>query len=82
MTDQDLLARIATNPKIMLGKPLIRGTRLTVELVLDLLGHGADTPEILAEYPGLTHEDVQACALFASRSLGAMVDLPLSAEAT
>ena len=81
VTDHDLLSRIATNPKVMLGKPVIRGTRLTVELVLEMLGHGATVEDVLAEYPGLAQEDVRACALYASRSLASIADLPLSAEA-
>ena len=53
MSDQQLLERIAINPKIMVGKPVIKGTRLTVEYVLNLLAHGATAEEILQEYEGL-----------------------------
>lgn len=53
MTDQELLNRIAANPKIMVGKPVIKGTRLTVEYILNLLAHGATVTEIIAEYEGL-----------------------------
>ena len=49
----------------MVGKPVIKGTRLTVEFVLNLLAHGATTAEILDEYRGLAPEDIQACLLFA-----------------
>jgi uncharacterized protein (DUF433 family) len=52
----------------MVGKPVIRGTRLTVEFVLNLLAHGTTLEEILNEYKGLTTEDIQACLLFAKRS--------------
>jgi len=69
MTDQDLLARICLDPKVMIGKPVIRGTRLTVEYILNLLAHGATVQEILDEYAGLTPDDVQACLLFAAKSL-------------
>ena len=64
MNDQILLERITLNPKVMVGKPVIRGTRLTVEFILNLLAHNATTAEILEEYDGLTLEDIQACLLF------------------
>ncbi|RME57335.1 DUF433 domain-containing protein [Candidatus Parcubacteria bacterium] len=80
MTDQQLLERIVLNPKIMVGKPVIRGTRLTVEYILNLLAHGATTAEILEEYEGLTPEDIQACLLFATKSLGSTVFMPLEIE--
>jgi len=67
--DQQLLKRITLNPKVMVGKPVINGTRLTVEYILNLLAHGATIDEILEEYGGLTQEDVQACLLFATKSL-------------
>ncbi|MGA9996027.1 MAG: DUF433 domain-containing protein, partial [Pyrinomonadaceae bacterium] len=54
---------------VMVGKPVIRGTRLTVEHILNLLAHGATIAEIIEEYKGLTQEDVQACILFATKSL-------------
>jgi uncharacterized protein (DUF433 family) len=68
MKDQQLLERITVNPKVMVGKPVIKGTRLTVEYILNLLAHGATVTEILEEYDGLTMDDIQACWLFASRS--------------
>ncbi len=80
MPEQELLKRIAIDPKIMVGKPVIRGTRLTVEYILNLLAHGATITEILDEYPGLAQEDVQACLLFASRSLESLTFMPLVAE--
>lgn len=57
---------------------MIRGTRLTVDYVLGLLAHGASVSEILEEYEGLTPEDVQACLLFASKSLRDATFLPLA----
>ncbi len=69
MTDQMLLERITLNPKVMTGKPVIKGTRLTVEYILGLLAHGTTIEEILSEYEGLTREDVQACLLFEAWSL-------------
>ena len=69
MTDQILLERITLNPKVMAGKPGIKETRLTVEFILNLLAHGATTAEITDEYQGLMPEDIQACLLFAGKSL-------------
>ena len=80
ISDRDLLNRIAVNPKIMTGLPVIRGTRLTVEYILDLLAHGATMTEILGEYEGLVEADIQACFLFASRSLESTSFMPLVAE--
>jgi len=67
--ENNLLERITTNPKIMLGKPSIRGTRLTVELILEKLAAGVSEEEILKSYPILEKEDIRACLLFASKSL-------------
>jgi uncharacterized protein (DUF433 family) len=53
--------RIVVDPQILVGKPVIRGTRLAVELIVDLLGQGWSEEEILKNYPGLTREDLQAC---------------------
>jgi uncharacterized protein (DUF433 family) len=69
MTDQQLLERIVLNPKVLAGKPVIRGTRLSVEYILNLLAHDANVAEILEEYEGLSPEDIKACILFASKSL-------------
>ncbi len=80
MTDQELLNRITTNSTIMVGKPVIKGTRLTVEYILNFLAHGATISEILDEYEGLTEEDIQACFLFASRSLKSTSFMPLMPE--
>lgn len=78
MSNQELLSRITANPTIMAGKPVIKGTRLTVEYILNLLAHGANTTEILEEYEGLVEEDIRACLLFASQSLENMTFMPLS----
>jgi len=80
MTDQQLLERITLNPKVMVGKPVVKGTRLTVEYILNLLAHGASETEILQEYSGLTREDIQACLLFATRSLENTAFMPLVVE--
>jgi uncharacterized protein (DUF433 family) len=80
MKDEQLLERITVNPKIMVGKPIIRGTRLTVEYILNLLAHGATAEEIINEYEGLTREDIQACILFATKSLENTAFMPLTME--
>jgi uncharacterized protein (DUF433 family) len=80
MKDHELLERITVNSKIMVGKPVIRGTRLTVEFIMNLLAHGATVTEILTEYEGLTQDDIQACILFATKSLESTTFMPLEAE--
>lgn len=80
MNDQVLLERITLNPKVMVGKPVIRGTRLTVEYILNLLAHGATVEEILEEYNGLMPEDIKACLLFAKESMSKMDFMPLTLE--
>ena len=80
MKEEQLLERIVLNPKVMVGKPVIRGTRLTVDFILNLLAHGATENEILYEYKGLTIEDIHACFLFATKSLKNTEFMPLMAE--
>ncbi len=63
------LDRVEINPKVMLGKPVIRGTRITVELILRKLGEGASHSELLEAYPNLTENDVQAAITFAADTL-------------
>ena len=82
MKDERLLERIILDPKIMVGKPIIRGTRLTVDFILNLLAHGATEKEILDEYKGLTKEDIRACFLFATKALKDTDFMPLAAEPT
>ena len=77
MRDQELLERITLDPKVLVGKPVIRGTRLAVEYILGLLAHEATVEEILDEYDGLTREDIQACLLFATKSLQSVAFMPL-----
>lgn len=62
--------RIEVNPKVMLGKPVIRGTRITVELVLRKLAEGMTEGELLEAYPRLTPEEVRAAIGYAADSLG------------
>lgn len=77
MIDRQLLNRIVIDSEVMLGKPVIAGTRLTVEYVLNLLAHGASISEILEEYDGLVEADIRACLLFASQSLENNTFMPL-----
>jgi uncharacterized protein (DUF433 family) len=61
-----LSERIVVDPQVLAGKPVIRGTRLAVEFILDLLAAGQSENEILASYPGLTRDDILACFSYAS----------------
>jgi uncharacterized protein (DUF433 family) len=65
---------------ILGGKPVICGTRLSVDHVLNLLAHGASPEEILTEYKGLVPEDIQATLLFASQALSSTSFMPLEAK--
>jgi len=60
--------RISVNPNICHGRPCIRGTRIWVSLILDLLASGSTTDEILGEYPHLKLEDIQACIAYAAET--------------
>lgn len=64
MPDQDE-DRIIIDPKILVGKPVIRGTRIAVEFVIDLLAEGWSHQQILANYPHLTQQDITACLRYA-----------------
>ncbi|MBI3910639.1 MAG: DUF433 domain-containing protein [Armatimonadetes bacterium] len=65
MTNGDLLQRITANPEIFGGKPIIRGMRISVELILSLLAQGQTAEDILQDYPDLEPEDIRACLAFA-----------------
>jgi len=80
MTRDELLARIWIDPKRCFGKPCIRGHRIWVSLILDLLASGTTTAEILESYPGLHHEDIQACIAYgAEMSRERYVNIPIEA---
>lgn len=66
MTHDQLLQRISIDPAICGGKPCIRGHRIWVSLIVDLLATGSTVGEILMEYPQLTVDDVRACLAYAS----------------
>ncbi len=71
--------RIVIDPEILVGKPVVKGTRLAVAFLIDLLAQGWTEAEILRNYPGLTREDVQACLAYASDVLKAEKVFPLAA---
>lgn len=71
--------RIAVDPEILTGKPVIRGTRLAVEFVLELLAAGESEGDILANYSGLTREDILACLSYASYLAHAYKAYPIPA---
>jgi uncharacterized protein (DUF433 family) len=81
MTDRELLDRIVSNPAVMTGKPVIRGTRLPVEYIVKTLAHGATVADLLEEYDGLTEADIQACLLFAAESVSGSTLMPLVQDA-
>jgi uncharacterized protein (DUF433 family) len=62
--------RIVSDPDIMIGKPVIRGTRITVELILRKLGHGQTAEELIENYPAITRDDILAAQAFAASALG------------
>ena len=69
--------RIEVNPKIMLGKPVIRGTRIPVELLLRKLGEGATEAQLLDAYPRLTPEDIRAAITYAAQALPHEENVPV-----
>jgi len=69
--------RIVVDPEIMVGKPVVKGTRLTVEFILELLSQGWNEDSILENYPGLTHEDILACLAYAKATLSSQKIYPM-----
>ena len=69
--------RIEVNPKVMLGKPVIRGTRIPVELILRKLGEGATEAQLLDAYPRLTREDIRAAITYAAQALAHEENVPV-----
>lgn len=65
----DWRERIAVDPGVLVGKPVIKGTRIAVELVIDLLARGYTKEQILDQYDHITGEDIQACLAYASETL-------------
>ena len=72
--------RIILDPNVLVGKPVIKGTRLAVEFVVDLLAQGWPEKDILENYPGITLEDIRACLSYASDILHAEKLYPLQSD--
>ncbi len=77
--DSSLINRITIDPKILVGKPVIRGTRISVEFIVDLLAAGWTHEQILTSYPHLSEQDVRACLAYAAELLHEMEIRPLTA---
>ena len=73
------LKRITIDPKVLRGKPVIKGTRIPVYLIVELMGSGLSEAEVLKEYPGLSREDVRAALQYASRVLRQEEVIPIEA---
>lgn len=71
--------RIAVDPNVLVGKPVIKGTRLAVEFIIDLLAKGWSEADVIANYPGITHEDILACLEYASAVIHAEKVYPIPA---
>ncbi len=80
MADLQLLEKIIVDPKIMVGKPIIKGTRITVQLILNMLAQGISMDEILQDYPHITKEDIMACLVFASKTIDDIKFMTISAH--
>jgi uncharacterized protein (DUF433 family) len=70
--------RIVVDADVLVGKPIVRGTRLAVEFIIELLAQGWTEADILKNYPGLTREDIQACLAYASDLLRAEKTYPVT----
>ena len=82
MNNQDLLSRISIDPNVCFGKPCIRGHRIWVSLVLDLLASGRTVEELLERYPGIEEADVLDCIAYgAEMSRDRYVDIPIEESA-
>lgn len=66
---EELLDRIIIDPNILVGKPVIKGTRIPIYLIIELIANGMTTKQILKEYPELKEEDIKAALLYASKLL-------------
>ena len=66
-TDKTLLNRIESNPKVLGGKPVVRGTRIPVSLIVNFVAHEMSFQDIIDEYPQLTNDDLRAALLFAEK---------------
>jgi uncharacterized protein (DUF433 family) len=78
MTTEDLVQRIEVDPAVMAGKPVIRGTRIPVELIVRMLGEGVAEADLLEQYPRLQPDDIRAALIYAARVLGNEEILPIT----
>jgi uncharacterized protein (DUF433 family) len=69
MTERTLLRRIVVNPNIMLGKPVIKGTRLPVEIIVEKVAYGATLDDLRRDYPFLKEDDIRAALLYAEKRI-------------
>jgi len=67
MTEKTLLKRIVVDPKIMLGKPVIKGTRLAVEIIVEKIAYGGTVDDLKRDYPFLKEDDIRATLLYAAK---------------
>ena len=69
MKEEELLKRVVIDPKIMLGKPVIKGTRLTIEIIVEKVAYGETIEDLKGDYPFLTEDDIRAALLYAAKIL-------------
>ena len=82
MNREELLARISIDPRVCFGKPCVRGHRIWVSLILNLLASGMTKSEVLRQYPGLEEDDINACIAYgAEMARERFVDIPLQGKA-
>jgi uncharacterized protein (DUF433 family) len=74
---ENLLNRITIDPEVLVGKPVIKGTRIPVYLIIEFLANGLTEDEVLDEYPSLKKEDVKAALLYVSKCVGHEVTITL-----
>lgn len=79
LNKEELLTRITLNPEVMLGKPTVRGTRLTVEQIIKALAGGLTFEQLREDFPFLEDADVRACLLYASQLLESEKVFPVAA---
>lgn len=77
----DWRERIEINPKVLVGKPVVRGTRLSVELILEMIAVGVSESEMLENYPGLSGQDIRACIAYAAELVASERVYPLAVGA-
>ena len=74
------ISRIETDPQVMLGKPVVRGTRIPVEIILRKLSEGASVEALLDAYPRLTAEDIRACLAYAADTVAHELEFSLNSS--